>query len=39
VARALRRVLIERHGVPKERVKAAGYWRRGAAGAHEKVED
>ncbi|SHI89232.1 NADPH-dependent ferric siderophore reductase, contains FAD-binding and SIP domains [Roseomonas rosea] len=39
VARQLRRVLLERHGLPKERVKAAAYWKRGAAAAHEAVED
>ncbi|TPG61067.1 siderophore-interacting protein [Roseomonas nepalensis] len=39
VARRLRRVLTERHGIPKERVKAAGYWRRGAVAAHEVVGD
>ena len=39
VARRLRRVLTERHGLPKERVKAAGYWRRGAAASHEVVGD
>lgn len=39
VARRLRRVLAERHGLPKERVKAAGYWRRGAVASHEVVGD
>lgn len=39
VARRLRRILVERHGLPKERIKAAGYWRRGAANSHETVED
>jgi len=39
VARLLRRVLTERHGLPKERVKAAGYWRRGAVASHEVVGD
>lgn len=39
VARRLRRLLLDRHGLPKERVKAAGYWRRGAAASHEAVED
>lgn len=39
VARRLRRVLTEHHGLPKERVKAAGYWRRGAAASHEVVGD
>ncbi|MBP0494821.1 siderophore-interacting protein [Pararoseomonas indoligenes] len=39
VARSLRRLLMEHHGLSKDRVKAAGYWRLGAAGAHETVED
>jgi len=39
VARLLRRILLEHHALPKERVKAAGYWRRGAAASHDKVED
>ena len=39
VARRLRRVLVERHVLPKERIKAAGYWRRGAAATHDTVED
>ena len=39
VARRLRAVLTERHGLPKERVKAAGYWRRGAVALHEVVGD
>ena len=39
VARRLRRVLVERHGLPRERIKAAGYWQRGAAATHDTVED
>jgi NADPH-dependent ferric siderophore reductase len=39
VARHLRRILLDRHGLPKERVKAAGYWRRGAIASHDTVED
>lgn len=38
VARALRARLIER-GQPKEHIKAAGYWKRGQADAHERIED
>jgi NADPH-dependent ferric siderophore reductase len=39
VARRLRRILLEQHGLPKERVKAAAYWRRGATDAHETLDD
>lgn len=38
VARTLRAYMIER-GHPPEWIKAAGYWARGAAGAHERIED
>lgn len=39
VARALRKHLIEERGFDKRWVKAAGYWRRGATGAHDRIED
>ncbi|MBO1075579.1 siderophore-interacting protein [Roseomonas marmotae] len=39
VARALRALLLERHGLDKAQVKAAGYWKRGSMGAHERIED
>ena len=39
VARALRRYVIEQRGHPRELVKAAGYWRRGEADAHERIDD
>ena len=39
VARALRTELVEARGHPKSWLKAAGYWVRGAAGAHEKLSD
>ena len=39
VAKRLRQILVERHGLPKERIKAAGYWKLGAAGAHETHND
>lgn len=39
VARAVRRYLIEERGANKQWVKAAGYWRSGAAGAHEPIQD
>jgi NADPH-dependent ferric siderophore reductase len=38
-ARALRRYLREERGVDKKWIKAAGYWQRGAAGAHEPIAD
>lgn len=39
VARALRQYLVSERTVNKHWVKAAGYWRRGTAGVHEKIED
>lgn len=38
-AKRLRRILIEQRGHPKAWLKAAGYWKRGAANAHENIED
>jgi NADPH-dependent ferric siderophore reductase len=38
-ARALRRHVVETLGHPRGWVKAAGYWLRGVADAHEKIED
>jgi NADPH-dependent ferric siderophore reductase len=39
VARALRRALIDELGANRAWVKAAGYWKRGAAAVHERIED
>ena len=39
VARALRHVLIDERGVNRSWVKAAGYWKRGAAAVHDTIED
>jgi NADPH-dependent ferric siderophore reductase len=39
VARALRRALIDERGANRGWVKAAGYWKRGAAAVHENIED
>lgn len=39
VARAVRRLIVETRGHPKAWCKAAGYWRRGEVGAHERIED
>jgi NADPH-dependent ferric siderophore reductase len=36
-ARAIRRYLREQRGIDKDWIKAAGYWQRGAAGAHETI--
>lgn len=38
-AKRLRRISIEQHRHPKAWLKAAGYWKRGAANAHESIED
>jgi NADPH-dependent ferric siderophore reductase len=38
-ARAVRRHVVETLGQPKAWVKAAGYWLRGVADAHERIED
>ena len=39
VARAVRQYLLTVRGTDKQWLKAAGYWRRGAIGAHERIED
>jgi NADPH-dependent ferric siderophore reductase len=39
VVKALRRHLVETLELPKDRVKAAGYWKRGAVAVHEKFDD
>jgi NADPH-dependent ferric siderophore reductase len=39
VARALRQYLVAERGLDKARVKAAGYWRQGGAGVHERLDD
>jgi NADPH-dependent ferric siderophore reductase len=39
VARVLRRALIEERAANPKWVKAAGYWKRGAAAVHERIED
>jgi NADPH-dependent ferric siderophore reductase len=39
VARAIRRYLMSERGIDKRWIKAAGYWRRGAVGAHEPITD
>ena len=38
-ARAIRRHLMAERGLDKRWIKAAGYWRRNAAGSHERIED
>jgi len=39
VARALRQYLLAERAANKHWVKAAGYWRRGVAATHDKIED
>jgi NADPH-dependent ferric siderophore reductase len=39
VARALRQYLLTERSANKQWLKAAGYWRRGASGAHERIDD
>jgi len=39
VAKALRRHLVDQRSLPKDRVKAAAYWKRGAAAVHETYDD
>lgn len=38
-AKALRRYLVDQRGLPKDRVKAAAYWKQGAAAVHETYDD
>ena len=39
VAKSVRKNLVDVRGMPKEWVKAAGYWKRGAAATHDKHDD
>ncbi|VCU70262.1 NADPH-dependent ferric-chelate reductase [Pigmentiphaga humi] len=39
VAKRVRQVLVENWQVPKEWIKAAGYWKQGAAATHDRHED
>jgi len=38
-AKAVRRHLVEERGLPKDRVKAAAYWKRGEVAVHETYND
>ncbi|MGY6268740.1 siderophore-interacting protein [Achromobacter denitrificans] len=38
VAKALREIMVARHGIDKARIRAASYWKRGAAAVHESHE-
>ncbi|ARP81184.1 NADPH-dependent ferric siderophore reductase [Bordetella genomosp. 8] len=38
-AKAVRRVLVDERGIPKNRIRASSYWKRGASGVHETLED
>lgn len=39
VAKQIRTQLLDDHGVNPRYIRAAGYWRRGDAGAHDSIED
>lgn len=39
VARAVRDVMVTQHQIGKRRIRAASYWKRGAAGVHESLDD
>lgn len=39
VARTLRSHLVEAKGIHPKRIKAAGYWRRGAVASHDSIEE
>lgn len=39
VARAMRAYMLEARGHPREWIKAAGYWTKGQADAHERIEN
>ena len=39
VARNIRTYIVDERGHPRQWTKAAGYWKRGHADAHEKIED
>jgi NADPH-dependent ferric siderophore reductase len=39
VARRLRQFLVEKRGLEKPWVKAAGYWQRGVVGTHDRIGD
>ncbi|SMC26081.1 NADPH-dependent ferric siderophore reductase, contains FAD-binding and SIP domains [Andreprevotia lacus DSM 23236] len=36
---AVRKVLVEHHGIDKRHIRAASYWRHGAAATHETLDD
>ncbi len=38
-AKRLRRILVDQHRHPKSWLKAAGYWKKGAANVHASIED
>jgi NADPH-dependent ferric siderophore reductase len=38
-AKALRRYLVDQRGLPKDRIKAAAYWKQGAVAVHETYDD
>ena len=38
-AKAVRAVMVEQHKIDKSRIRASSYWKRGADGVHEALED
>ncbi|CAM3560614.1 NADPH-dependent ferric-chelate reductase [Bordetella sputigena] len=38
-AKAVRRVMVEERGIAKTRIRASSYWKRGASGVHETLDD
>lgn len=39
VAKAVRAVMVDQHHIDKSRIRAASYWKRGADGVHEALDD
>ncbi len=39
VARAVREVMVNQHQIGKRRIRASSYWKRGASGVHETLDD
>lgn len=39
IAKEVRAVMVERHGIDKSRIRASSYWKRGAIGVHESHDD
>ncbi|WP_032826626.1 siderophore-interacting protein, partial [Bordetella holmesii] len=39
IAKAVRTRMVEQHGIDKNRIRAASYWKRGAVAVHESHDD